>query len=298
MDVSVIIVNYNTYKLTIQSIQSVYQYTSGVEFEIILIDNASSDDSVALIRQEFPSLNIIANEINIGFGRANNEGIKVAKGEFVFLLNSDAFLTSNALLDFVNYMRQKGNQKVAICGGELFTGREDTTVSYGNLPTLLDAFSSIGFFKLYKSYHYKYVASGVVNTDDTIREVGYICGADMFIRKSILNEIGIFDSEFFLYFEETELSFRVKKSGFRSVILPFIKIIHLTNASQKVKNSFNYVNFFHYCRGRNLYFTKCHGFFYSIAVRMCYAVTEINLSVLGKRRGSIFKKLNLILFAK
>lgn len=297
MDVSIIIVNYNTYQLTIQSIESVYQYTNGVEFEIIVVDNASVDNSVLHIQKAFPDLKIIANAKNIGFGRANNEGMRIAKGKYVFLLNSDAFLTSNAIASFCSFMEQPENKKVAICGGELFTGREDGTVSYGNLPSLLDAFSSIGFFKLYKSYHHKYLASGIINVDPTTRAVGYVCGADMFIRKSVLDQIGIFDEDFFLYFEETELSYRVSKAGYLSVIIPEVKIIHLGSASQKPKAKFNYLNFFHYCRGRNLYFIKCHGYIYSIFVRICYFLTEINLTILGKRKGNIFKKVNNILFA-
>lgn len=298
MDVSVIIVNYNTCELTKESIQSVYQFTSGLNYEIILVDNASIDNSIQEISSNFPDVKIVASTVNLGFGRANNEGIKIAQGEFVFLLNSDAFLTSNALLEFTNFMRKTENANVGICGGELFTGRADTTVSYGNLPSLLDAFSSIGFFLLYRKYHGKYVASGIVNTDHTVREVGYISGADMFIRKSVLAQFGAFDSDFFLYFEETELSFRMTQNNFVSVIIPSVKIIHLSSGSQEIKKSFNYHNFFHYCRGRNLYFQKCHGFIYSILVRICYAIAEINLTIVGKRKGNIFKKLNYILFAK
>lgn len=298
MDVSIIIVNYNTCQLTIQSIQSVYQFTSGLNFEVIVVDNASSDDSVQYIKNAFPEIKIIQNEKNIGFGRANNEGLKIAKGEFVFLLNSDAFLTSNALLYFLEFMKEKAHEKIAVCGGELSTGRTDPTVSYGHLPSLLDAFSSIGFFTLYKNYHHDHIASGVVNTNPAVHEVGYVNGADMFIRKKHLDDVGFFDSDFFLYFEETELSYRLKKRGYTSVIIPMIKIIHLTNGSQKPNASFNYKHLFHFCQGRNLYFVKCHGLFYSILVRICYALAEVNLSIVGKRKGNIFKKLSCILFAK
>ena len=298
IDVSIIIINYNTIDLTIESINSVYTHTKGIKYEIIVIDNASKEGMLHIIKDTFPEVILVENKTNLGFGNANNLGIQLAKGEFIFLLNSDAFLTSNALLTFTTYMRQPQNDHVAVCGGELFTGRLDTTVSYGNLPSLLDAFSSIGFFKLYKKYHYKYIASGVANTDPTTREVGYISGADMFIRKSVMDQAGTFDKDFFLYFEETEMAFRFKQKGFISVILPHVKIIHLGSASQKGKNSFNYVNFFHFCRGRNLYFLKCHGKIYSLLTRCCYALNEINLSLIGKRNGNIFKKLNSIFFAK
>lgn len=297
MDVSVIIINYNTKDLTLASIESVFKYTKNVTFEIILVDNASSEEIYPEVSRLYPTVKTVLNKENIGFGKANNKGIEIASGEFVFLLNSDAFLTSNALEFFVEFMRKPENQNVAVCGGELYTGRKDTTVSYGNFPSLFDAFSSIGFFLLYRKFHYKYVASGIVNSDPTTRAVDYINGAAMFIRKSVLDKVGIFDKDFFLYFEETELSYRIHKAGYQSMIIPEVRMIHLGSASQKPKANFNYVNFFHYCRGRNLYFTKCNGVIYSVLTRLCYALTEINLTVTGKRKGSIFKKLRSILFA-
>ncbi|MCE7041278.1 glycosyltransferase family 2 protein [Dyadobacter sp. CY312] len=294
MDVSIIIVNYNTKALTLASIESVYKHTEDVTFEIILVDNASQEEIYSDVANFFPLVKIILNSENVGFGRANNLGILMAQGEFIFLLNSDAFLTSNALKHFKNFMKDPANNNVAICGGELHTGGKDNTVSYGNFPTLSDAFSSIGFYKLYKSYHAKHIASGVVNINPSIREVDYICGANMFIRKSILNIVGYFDADFFLYFEETELSYRIRKNGYVSKIVPTVKIIHLSGASQNNKSNFNYSSFSHFCRGRSLYFQKCHGSLYSFAVNVCYALTEINLSLLGKKKGNIIKKIKII----
>jgi len=297
LDVTVIIINYNTPQLTIESVQSVLTYTSGISYEIIVIDNASSDTSVSEIKAAYTDeIIFIENKVNVGFGKANNQGIEIAKGEFVFLLNSDAFLTSNGLLEFVNFMRMPGNEKVAFCGAALFTGREDTIVSYGNFPTLLEAFSSIGFYLLYKNYYVENISAGVTNRSQEIRQVDYINGADIFIRKSCLDAHGAFDRDFFLYFEETELAFRMHQKGYVAYMLPDVRIIHLGNGSQQTRKRFNYVNFGHYCKGRDLYFKKCHGIVYSYLVRLCYAVTEINLSVTGKRNGNLLRKLKAILF--
>lgn len=296
-DVTVIIINYNTPQLTIESIQSVISHTKSVSYEIVVIDNASSDNSVQLIAEAYPEdIIFIKNDVNVGFGKANNQGIEIANGEFVFLLNSDAFLTSNALLDFVTFMHKAENEKVAFCGAELYTGRKDTIVSYGNFPSLLEAFSSIGFYLFYKKYYQEYISAGVTNRDQRVRQVDYINGADMFIRKSCIDEIGSFDRDFFLYFEETELTYRFRKHGYTAYILPYVKIIHLGSGSQQTRKKFNYVNFKHYCKGRDLFFKKCHGYFYSYLVRICYALTEVNLSITGKRNGNLIKKLKLILF--
>lgn len=297
IDVTVIIINYNTPELTLESIKSVLTYTSEIQFEIIVIDNASTDNSVKKIEKAYSDdVILIVNEVNVGFGRANNQGIEIAKGEFIFLLNSDAFLTSNALLEFVNFMRHPDNATVAFCGAELYTGSMGTIVSYGNFPTLLEAFSSIGFYLLYKEYYLTHISAGVTNTNQTIRQVEYINGADMFIRKTCLEQHGAFDKDFFLYFEETELAYRLTRKGHSSYILPYVKIIHLGNGSQQTRKKFNYVNFGHYCKGRDLYFKKCHGSFYSFLVRVCFALREIIISVSGKQNGNIFKKMKLILF--
>lgn len=101
IDVSVILVNFNTCQLTIQAITSIYKHTNRVKFEIIVVDNNSNDNSVEQIQFLFPEIPIVKNNKNIGFGRANNEGIKIAKGEYIFLLNTDAYLLNNAIEIFM-----------------------------------------------------------------------------------------------------------------------------------------------------------------------------------------------------
>ena len=106
MDVSVIIVNYNTVELTKQCILSIYNQTKDVNFEIIVVDNNSEDNSVKIIENNFPQVILINNSDNIGFGRANNLGVEIAKGKYIFFLNSDTILLNNAIKIFVDYMRK------------------------------------------------------------------------------------------------------------------------------------------------------------------------------------------------
>ena len=118
MDVSIIIVNYNTQELTLQCLRSVYEKTAGISFEVIVVDNASSDDSVKQVRIEFPQVILIESPENLGFGRANNLGFENSTGDYIFLLNSDTLLINNAIEILWRFLNQ--NFDIAIVGGQLF----------------------------------------------------------------------------------------------------------------------------------------------------------------------------------
>lgn len=293
MDITFIIVNYNTFELTLECICSVYQYTKVNSFEIILVDNASTDGSVKNISARYPDLTFILNEENIGFGRANNLGIQMAKGKYVFLLNSDTLLTSDAANTFLNYMEDERHLRVACCGAALIDGDGNDQVSYGNFPSLTEAFSALGFLKLYKQYYNRYLSSGVFNYSDEIRAVDYICGADMFIRKVVLDKIGGFDPRFFLYFEEVDLSLRIKKANYLSVLLPGVKIIHYESASVG-GTALNYGKARHLARSRRLYFRKNHGKLVAMVINKIYAMQALVFLIVKNNRA--YLRMAVILF--
>lgn len=239
MDVSVIIVNYNTLELTKNTINSVLEKTQCIEYEIILVDNASTDGSIDYF-EEKPNGKIIflKNKENLGFGKANNKGIEIAKGKYIFLLNSDTLLINNAIKILFDYM--ESNPKIGVCGGNLYDIELSPAHSFKKeLITLINEFD---FFKnkiarivLKKRLDFNY--------KDIPLEVGYITGADMFIRKKVLEESGNFDDDFFMYFEETELTYRIKKLGYKVMSVSEAKIIHLEGKSsifkeKKIKMSF------------------------------------------------------------
>ena len=281
IEVSVIIVNYNTTQLTKQSLLSVERETLRNGYEIIVVDNDSHDRSIELLAGEFPNVNFIFSKTNLGFGRANNLAIAIAKGKYLFLLNSDAYLIEDSISKFFDFMEQPQNADVACCGANLLGEDREATTSYGNLPTLAEAISRLGFALFYKQYYKKHLASGLINNSNEIREVGYITGADMFIRKSVIDETGAFDADFFLYFEETELSFRFRKHNFKSYFLPNTSIIHLEGGSQKSDTRFNFKQIERFAVSRKLYFTKCHGGFYAKSVMLIYAI-QAAIFAIGK----------------
>jgi GT2 family glycosyltransferase len=271
--VSIIIVNYNTTVLTRQCIESVLKFTT-LPFEIILVDNASKDRSIEQFQQFFPQLRLILNKENIGFGSANNLGISKAEGKYFFLLNSDTLLTSDAVGRFFSYMEQQSNKEVACCGGNLIKADGSDQISYGNFPSLAEAFSALGFLKFYQKYYLRRLSSGVINYSDEIRAVDYICGADMFIRRSAFSDVGGFDPEFFLYFEEVELAVRLQRLNYQLVIIPDVKIIHHESASV-ARSSSGIQKTIYLAQSRRLYFRKNHGMISAMLINKIYALQAV-----------------------
>jgi hypothetical protein len=232
MDVSVIIVNYNTLELTKNTIESVIEKTKGLKYEIILVDNASIDGSIEFFENNYKNKIIfIKNSENLGFGRANNKGIEIAKGKYIFLLNSDTLLTNNAIKILYDFMEK--NDKCGICGGNLYDIEENPTHSFfPDLPYITIKTE----MKLYLDFMEKMYRKILkrrrdFNYKNIPKVVGCITGADMMIRKSILEKVGYFDRDFFMYSEEVELTYRVYRNGYLSYSVPEAKIIHLEGKS-------------------------------------------------------------------
>lgn len=254
IDVSVIIVNYNTLKLTKNTIDSIFEKTEGLSYEIILVDNASTDGSVEYFEKNYKNKIIfIKNNKNLGFGRANNKGIEIAKGKYIFFLNSDTLLINNAIKILFNYMEK--NIKCGICGGNLYSINLEPTHSYLRvLPNIS--------FEISDTFNYlKKLYKKIVNKRDDFNyselplEVGYITGADLFIRKKILKDIGNFDEDFFMYSEEAELTYRVKQRGYQIISVPQAKIIHLEGKSSKISLKKLKI----YLEGKYCYYYKIYG---------------------------------------
>lgn len=250
-DVSIIIVNYNTAQMTVDCIKSVYEKTNGLDFEIFVVDNASKDNSCELIEQNFPEVRLIKSNENLGFGRANNLAMEKAEGKYVFLLNSDTILKNNAVKILFDFM--ENNEVAGACGGNLFTKEDKHTISYFNALNLktkiVKTLCLVNFFpdikaRLNEKGH---------NEKNEQKEVEVISGADLMLRKSVLDKTGGFDSDFFLYYEETELQFRIKQAGYKIFIVPESEIYHLEGATTtKNRKSRRY----EFLRGEYLYLKK------------------------------------------
>lgn len=253
--VSIIIINYNSKEYLQRCIESINLRSKNILFEIIVLNNSSTNHLDDLIGENYPTIKLINNQSNVGYGIANNIGIKLTDSKYIFLLNPDTVLLNDGLNTFYNFMEKQGNESVWCVGAQLYDEYKTPSKSYGHFPNLFDIiFEQFGIkgllLKIPKLR--KLIKDKIINQN---REVPFVMGCDMFIRKSVLNEVGLFNERFFLNFEETELSWRAHKAGFKSVILPEAKILHYSGRSFTDLKS--YLSYLWY--GQLLYFRLTQG---------------------------------------
>lgn len=248
MDVSIIIVNYNTRELTLQCLKSIYEQTAGLEFEIIVVDNSSSDNSCTAIKSNFPKVLLIESDENLGFGKANNLGAKSAKGKYIFLLNSDCLLLENTIKAFYDFMEDNNSdESIGAVGAMLFEKDLNQNSSYRKFSTKSGEIynSVITILNKILGFSIKFPKTSNYKLSFNIDEVDSITGADLFILKKIFNKLNGFDEQFFMYFEETDLQKRMELIGLKRIILSEKRIIHYEGASTINKNnSLKHIIFF------------------------------------------------------
>lgn len=233
MDVSIIIVNYNTRELTQNCIHSIFENTNGVSFEVILVDNASTDGSVEFFEQQ-QRIQFIKSEKNLGFGKANNLGYKYAKGKYIFLLNSDTLLLNNAIKMFYDKM-ESIDGSIGCLGCLLENANHQYTHSYADFPRASNLLCSLvsPLFRLLGCKKWILDNPELRTNHQSFFQVEYITGADLFIRRNVIEECGLFDPDFFMYYEDPEMQHRYLKKGYKSYIYDAPKIMHLQGSSMK-----------------------------------------------------------------
>jgi len=243
-DVSIIIVNYNVKDLVDNCITSVYKASEGYNIEIFFVDNHSVDGSVKLISEKYPAVKIIPNKKNIGFAKANNIALKQATGKYILILNPDTVLeegTFDKLIKFVEEEKNVGavSSKLILKDGSLDSAcrRSFPTLSAA-IPRMLGLSKIFPKSKLFAKYNLTYL------DENEITEVDAICGAFMFIPKVVLDKVGLFDEEYFMYGEDIDLCFKIKKAGYKIFYYPKIITVHLKGESTK-KTKLSYVNNFY-----------------------------------------------------
>lgn len=231
MEVSIIIVNYNTKQLTLNCLRSIISQTKDIDFEIIVVDNASNDNSCAAIKEACPSVKIIESKENLGFGKANNVGMEIAKGKYCFLLNSDTILENNAIKYFLDYC-ENTEKKIGVLGC-ILKGQDGQNVhSYGEFLTTKRMLRHYFNRLILHKTNPLLAPSSVDNPID----VEYITGADMFLPKSVFIDTGGFSPDFFMYYEESDWQKRMERLGYRRLIINGPKIIHLEGGSDPSKS--------------------------------------------------------------
>lgn len=241
MELSIIIVNYNTYHLTKQTINSIITKKHSFKYEIILVDNASSDGSIESLKKEFSSLiskkvlKVFINDSNLGFAKANNIGIKNSVGKYVLLLNSDTEVKDDCLEMCLSEMNKDPNIGALGCKVVLPDGKLDHACKRG-FPT--PKASLYYLLKLYKRNPIKYGQYDALHLDENqTGQVDCLMGAFMLMPKAVLNEVGLLDEDFFMYGEDIDLCYRIKENNYKILYYPEAAIIHHKGGSSKKRRT-------------------------------------------------------------
>lgn len=244
MKLSVIIVNYNVKYFLEQALQSVRKAAETVATEVFVVDNNSVDDSVEMLREQFPEVKLIANKKNVGFSVANNQAIEQAQGEYVLLLNPDTVVREDTFQKTVEFM--DAHPQAGALGVQMIDGKgKFLPESKRGFPSpevaFYKAFGINRFFPQSRRFNRYYM--GHLPKEET-HEVEVLSGAFMLLRRSVLQEIGLLDETFFMYGEDIDLSYRVIKGGYKNYYFADTCIIHYKGESTK-KGSLNYVRTFY-----------------------------------------------------
>ena len=265
MDVSIIIVNYNTKKLTMECIQSIYHSNMLFQYEILLVDNNSTDGTVEAVESQFPNVKIIANTENVGFSKANNQAIRLSIGRYILLLNSDTIVKYRTIDAMIQFMDEHLNIGASGCKVVLPDGSLDKACHRG-FPTPSASFYYIsglaGRFPTsarFNSYHL-----GHLNMNE-IHEVDCLVGAFMLVRREAILQVGLLDETFFMYGEDIDWCYRIKEAGWKIYYYPHTEIVHYKGASSR-KKPFKIVYEFH--RAMYLFHKKHFASKYSLLVNL------------------------------
>ncbi|SDK21288.1 Glycosyltransferase, GT2 family [Catalinimonas alkaloidigena] len=244
MKLSVVIVNYNVSYFLEQALLSVQKAARGLEVEVWVVDNNSVDGSVEMVRRRFPEVRLIANQENVGFSRANNQAIRQSTGEYVLLLNPDTVLEEDTLAKCCRFMDEHpdaGGLGIKMVDGQGTFLPE----SKRGLPTPRVAFYKVfGLSALFpRSRRFGRYHLGFLSADET-HEVEVLSGAFMVLRRSVLDQIGLLDEDYFMYGEDIDLSYRITLAGYKNYYFPETRIIHYKGESTK-RTSLNYVFVFY-----------------------------------------------------
>ncbi|MBW2558595.1 MAG: glycosyltransferase family 2 protein [Deltaproteobacteria bacterium] len=265
MDITIVIVNWNTRNLLRDCLESIYKTVRNITFEIIVVDNASSDDSVAMLGESFPDVRIIVNSENRGFAVANNQAFAVMEGRYALLLNTDTVLTENAVHELFAFM--ENHDGAAMAGGQLLNRDGSRQNSIANFPTVLTLLANTSileylFPQRFPSKRYRHKGP---------LEVESVIGACMLVRKKTIDEVGMLDERYFFFFEETDWACQMHAAGWKICHVPSALIYHLQGQSigGDVRSRIEFY------RSRYRFFNKWKGHSYNAAVSLVVFVRLI-----------------------
>ncbi len=271
MDVSIVVVNWNTKALLGNCLKSIYGQAQDVDYEVIVVDNASSDGSAEMVKREFPRVALIENSKNRGFAAANNQAMRIAKGRYILLLNSDTLICDSAIEKTVAYADR--HAKVAVVGCQVLEGPEKIQMTCFRYPSLINLFlQASGLVALFKCNRFFGREEMRSWRRDTEREVDIVSGMFMLVRHEAIRQVGLMDETYFLYFEDTDWCYRFFKAGWKMVFWPGAKIIHV-DAGSKSTDQDGLKMFVQFQKSLLIFFRKHYGHLAYFVARLVLVVS-------------------------
>jgi len=229
MDLSIIIVSYNKKDLTTACVESIYRTCGDIKVDVIVVDNGSTDGTPEALAKNFPSITIIRNATNLGFAAANNQGMKIARGKYILLLNNDAILHSNSLQVMISFL--EAHPQAGAVGPQLLN--EDGTIqrSTDDEPSLrrlvLNGILNRSSYLRRRIGHLSYLHW----SHESLKEVPMVIGACIMVRKVVVEAVGGLDEQFFMYLDDTDWCMRIRRAGWKIFYLPEATVTHLGGRS-------------------------------------------------------------------
>lgn len=286
MSISIIIVNFNTKRLLRSCLESINKNTDNFEPEIVVIDNNSEDGSIEMIKSDFTDIKLIANNSNVGFGQANNQGAKMAQGEYLLFLNSDTEMTDDflkKLQENVNDLKNKG-----VMGFKIMNRNGSLQNFCGNFPSLLNLLmESIYLDRLLKGSSKLFYR--VLNTKfyQQQQKFDWLSGSCLLISMDLFKKIGGFDEKYFLYIEDVDLCYKAKRQGYDNFYLPLKAVTHFNRSSSPNKTPaivFSHQNLIYF-------FRKNHSNILAQLLKLLFIIKSILYSIIGTVFGVLFPRL-------
>ncbi|MBI2443232.1 MAG: glycosyltransferase family 2 protein [Candidatus Levybacteria bacterium] len=268
--VSIIILSYNTKDLLKECLQALFTHLNGVAFEAIVFDNASKDASAAMVKKEFPKVRIIESRENLGFAKGINAAAKHVRGEFLLFLNSDAMILDNKLEEMVDQL--KDHTDIGVIGGNLLNKDETTSASFGRFYNLPEVINLLFFSK-----------KSTITPSNGFTQVDWVSGGFMLVRRETFEKIGGFDEHFFMYIEDMEFCYRLRKAGMRTLYYAPARAKHIGQGSSN--RTFAIVNIY---KGILYFYRKQRPLHEYFVVQLLLGVKAVSAYLFGLLSGNMY----------